>query len=195
MVNRMSGARSVSTKSLHEMTYYKRVESKQDANFFQQQEENQQKYKKMHIDEELQKLVDAETVSHVEDIRERLNDKKLEIRNSDMTEMKKKRSLDHLQNIQTMCNNKIQKLRFESNLQRQIEAAEADGDMDEVAQLLEQYTHEKNLRKTDEYTKLHISLRNVNKKVQLYSASQEAVDLHTTMNGTGNYVNVISVAI
>lgn len=182
-------------KSLQEMTYYKRVESKQDANFFQQQEDKKQEYKKILIEKELQNLVDAETVSHVEDIRESLKDKKLEIENSDMTESNKQRSLDYLQNVHTMCNNKIRKLRYESDLQRQMEAAEAEGDMDEVAQLLDHYTHEKNLRKTEEYTRLHTSIKCAHKKVQLYSASQKAVDLSAQMDGTGNYVNVISAAI
>ncbi len=191
----MSGTRNVPMKSLHEVSYYKRVESKQDANSFEQQEEEKQKYKKILIEKEMQNLVDAETVSNVEDIKESLKDKKLEIENSDMTEMKKQRSLDYLQNIQVMCNNKIRKLRYESDLQRQMEAAKAEGDIDEVTQLMNKYIHEKNLRKMDEYTQLHTSIKSANKKVQLYSASQKAVELFDEMNGTGNYVNVISASI
>lgn len=195
MLNRMSGTRNVPMKSLQEMAYYKRVESKQDANSFQQQEEKEPEYKKILIEKELQSLVDAETVSHLENIRESLKDKKLEIENSDMTEGKKQHSLDYLQNVQVMCSNKIRRLRYESDLQRQMKAAEAKGDMDEVAQLFDQYTHEKNLRKTEEYTKLHTSLKCAHKKVQLYSASQKAVDLSAQMHGTGNYVNVTSAAL
>lgn len=182
-------------KSLQEMAYYKRVESKQDANSFQQQEDKKQKYKKTLKAKELQSLVDAETISQVEDIRESLKNKKFEIENSDMTEEMKQRSLDYLHNVQVMSNNKIRKLRYESDLQRQMEAAEAEGDMDEVAQLLAHYTHEKNLRKTEEYTKLHTGIKCAYQKVQLYSASQKAVNLSAQMDGTGNYVNVISAAI
>lgn len=192
MVNRMWGTRSVPMKSLQEMAYYKRVESKQDANSFQQPEDKKQEYKKIRIEKELQNLVDTETISHVEDIRESLKDKKLEIENSDMSQGKKQRSLDYLQNVQTMCNNKIRRLRYESNLQLQMKAAEAEGNLDEVAQLLDQYTHEKNLRKSEEYTKLHISIKCAHKRVQLYSASQKAVDVAAKVDGTGNYVNVIS---
>lgn len=75
-------------KSLQEMTYYKRVESKQDAGSFQEQEEKQQ------------------------------NDKR-----------------QSYQNMQAM------------------------------------------------------------KKMQLYNASRKVVDVSAQINGTGNYVNVISVAI
>lgn len=195
MVYIMSGTRNVPMKSLQEMTHYKRVESKQDANAFEQQEEEKQGYKKILIEKEMQKLVDAETISNVEDIRESLHDKKLEIENSDMTEMKKQRSLDYLENIQVKCNNKIRKLRHESNLQRLMENAEEQGDIEEVAHLMNQYTHEKSLRKTDEYSKLHASIMGAHKKVQLYSASQKAVDLFAEMNGAGNYVNVISASI
>lgn len=195
MVYIMSETRNVPMKSLQEMTYYKRVESKQDANSFQQQEEEKQEYKKILIEKEMQKLVDAETISNVEGIRESLHEKKIEIQNSDMTERKKQRSLDYLENMKTMCNNKIQKLRYESNLQCQMEEAKAQGDIEEVIQLMNQYTHEKNLRKNDEYTKLHTSIKRAHKKVQLYSASQQAVDLFAEMNGAGNYVNVISTSI
>lgn len=194
MVYGMLGTRNVPMKSLQEVAYYKRVESKQDANSFQQQEEKESAYKKILIEKEMQRLVDAETVSSLEEIREHLKDKKLEIENSDMTEGKKQHSLDYLQNVQIMCSNKIRRLHYESELQRQMEVAEAEGDMEEVAQLCNQYTHEKNLRKTEEYTKLHNSLKFAHKKVQLYSASQKAVDLSVQMHGTGNYVDVTSAA-
>ena len=199
MLSRMSGTRSVPMK-LQEMTRYKRVESKQDANSFQEQEEKQQNdkrqsYKKFQIEKALQDVVDAETVSCVEDIRELLDDKKSEIANSDMTETKKVRSLEYLQNVQAMCNSKIRQLRYESDLQLQIEEAKADGNVEEIARLLSQYTHEKNLRKIEEYTKLHANIKCAHKKVQIYSASQNAVDISTQVNGTGNYINVISTKI
>lgn len=196
---RITGTRSVPMKSrLEGMGLYQPVESKQDTASFQQHEQEQrekqqQAKKKMQKKaDHMQKLVEAENTQDVQKVSKQLQGKRADIEKSTLSEQKKREALKHLQQMQTMCDKKLQLLQKESMLQQEIEAAEEQGDEETVAYLVQQYSREKNLRKAGEYASLQNSIKRADQKFQMYSASQQGINMMQEMNGKGNFVNVIS---
>lgn len=148
---------------------------------------------------EMQNLVEAETVSNIEEVMDNLQSKKLEISNSDMDETRKKISLQQLQNMEERCNLKIKRLRFELSLEKMIAQAEEDGKEEHAMELRQEYVREKNLRKTGEYSELQQFLASQQesdenrKSYTIYNIKQKETQLLREMNQTGNFVNVQSV--
>lgn len=147
---------------------------------------------------DIQRLLGAETVSNVQDVKEGLIDKKLAITNSDMTETNKKISLEKIQNIEERCNRKIDMLRLELSLKKEITQAQKDGDKKKVEKLKQQYDREKTLRKTEEYTELqHVLQKETYAETQsgymVYNANQSGCNLLQEIHGVGNYVDLTSI--
>ena len=183
---------------LEGMGLYRPVESKQDTASFQQHEQQQRekqqqaKQKIRKKADHMQKLVEAENAQDVQKVSIQLEGKREDIEKSALPEQKKVEALKHLKQMQIMCDKKLQLLQQESRLQHEIEAAEEKGDEETVAYLVQQYSREKNLRKAGEYASLQNSIKRADQKFQMYSESQQGIDLMQEMNGKGNFVNVIS---
>lgn len=149
---------------------------------------------------DMQYLVEAETVSNIEEVMGNLQDKKLEISNSDMDDIKKKISLQQLQSMEDRCNIKIKKLRFELSLEKMIEKAEENGDEEQARELRQEYVREKNLRKTEEYSDLQqflTSKKEENTEKKTYStynnAKQKETKLLHEIRQVGNFVDLQSI--
>lgn len=197
----MAGTRNVPLQtSLEGMKEYQKEDSKESSSRESAQQNEQELEKSYGIPGDMQYLVDAETVSNVQDVKESLKDKKLEVTNSDMPEMDKRISLQKLQNIEERCNRKIDRLRFEISLEKMIAQAEQAGDTEKAAELRQEYSREKNLRKSKEYTDLQRMLLKENQTMEqkaymLYDSSQTGSDLRQKMNTAGNYVDLVSAEL
>ena len=146
---------------------------------------------------DIQRLLGAETVSNVQDVKEGLKDKKLAIANSDMTETDKQISLEKIQNIEERCNRKMDQLRLELLIKEQIAQAQQDGDIKKIEELKQKYDREKTLRKTEEYTELQHQLQKekytqTKKGYMVYDATQARSNLLQEIQGVGNYVDLTS---
>ena len=147
---------------------------------------------------DIQRLLGAETVSNVQDVKDGLKDKKIAITNSDMTETDKQISLEKIQNIEERCNRKMDLLRLELSLKKEIAKAQEDGDTKKVEELRQKYDREKTLRKTEEYTDLQNVLQKESQNkakhaYMVYDASQSGSNLLEELHGVGNYVDLTSV--
>lgn len=148
---------------------------------------------------EMKYFVEAETVSNIEEVKDNLQNRKLEISNSDMDETRKKISLQQLQTMEERCNLKIKKLRFELSLEKMIAKAEDSGDEKQAAQLRQEYDREKNLRKNGEYSELQYFLKEQQETGEhenvytIYNARQKETQLLRNINQTGNFVNLQSI--
>lgn len=194
----MVGTRNVPMQTrLEGMKEQKGIETRQknveENNTLTQGEE---KYK---IAGDMQYLVEAETVSNVEEVMENLQNKKLEISNSDMDATRKKISLQQLHNMEEKCNLKIKKLRFEISMEKMIAKAEEEGDQAQAMELRQEYVREKNLRKTGEYSDLQqfLAVNQANdenkKSYTIYNARQKETQLLHEMNEIGNFVDFQAV--
>lgn len=165
-----------------------------------QQEQAKKREDTYKLSGDMQYLVEAETVSNIEEVKGNLQDKKLEISNSDMDEIKKKISLQQLQSMEDRCNIKIKKLRLELSLEKMIAKAEEDGDKEQARELRQEYVREKNLRKTGEYSELQhfiTSKKEANTEKKTYStynnAKQKESKLLHEMKQVGNFVDLQSI--
>ncbi|MBD5089732.1 MAG: hypothetical protein HDT30_13150 [Clostridiales bacterium] len=198
----MTGTRNVPMQTKLEgmgnHTLERTVNNEIDTQSQQEQEKKREDTYKLAGD--MQYLVEAETISNIEEVKGNLQDKKLEISNSDMDEIKKKISLQQLQSMEDRCNIKIKKLRFELSLEKMIAEAEKDGDKEQAKELRQEYVREKNLRKTGEYSELQHFLNNqkeVNEEKKAYSiynnVKQKENKLLHEMSQTGNFVDLQSI--
>ena len=92
----------------------------------------------------------------------------------------------------------MEKLRFENALEKKIVQAEENGDEEAAKLLREKYVREKSLRKVTEYSNMQETFAQVRnagmqKSIKSYTANQTYMDLFSYMNGTGNFVNFLSV--
>lgn len=151
------------------------------------------------VTDQMKYLVEAETVSNIEDVKDNLQNKKLEISNSDMDETRKKISLQQLQTIEERCNLKIKQLRLELSIQKKIAKAEESGDGKQADRLRQEYDREKNLRKNGEYSELQNFLKNQQGTGEqenvytIYNAKQKETQLLRKINQTGNFIDLQSV--
>lgn len=199
----MSGTRIVPLHgTLQGMTGYKRdgQSDTRDTSGKNKKKKEQKKLKKISygVPLDIQRLLGAETVSNVQDVKEGLKNKKLAITNSDMTDLDKQISLEKIQNIEERCNRKVDQLRFELLLKKEIAQAKQDGDTKKVEELEQKYNREKTLRKTEEYTELQHELQKENytetqRGYIVYNANQAGSNLLHEINGLGNYVDLTSV--
>ena len=112
-----------------------RIEKKQDASD-SEQEEKRDKHKEFKLDEEMKKLMDAETVSNLQDVQQSIVERRVEVHSSNISESKKQKTLEHLQTIQNMAAQKMRNLRFEVDLQRRIEEASKEGEIKKAKEYL-----------------------------------------------------------
>lgn len=187
--SRIARTRNVRIEKSYEVS--RRIQRKEDATDFQQGRQKKE-HKEFKLDAELKDLMEAETIRNVEQVRDSLNDRKVELQNSDTAQSKKQKSLEHLQNIQNMCSIKLRNLHYEAKLQKQIDQAVKNENQEMVDQLLLKYTKEKSIRKSEEYTALQ--KRPVEGKYKSYNAAYQSVDLIEQMEGSGNFVNYTSSA-
>ena len=166
-----------------------RIEKKQAASD-SEQEKKRDKHKEFKLDEEMKKLMDAETVSNLQDVQQSIVERRVEVHSSNISESKKQKTLEHLQTIQNMAAQKMRNLRFEVDLQRRIEAASKEGEIKKAELLEAQYNRGRSIRKSEEYSKLQGSM--VSHKYKNYNQKKQAVDMIARMEGTGNFVNLIS---
>lgn len=160
-------------------------------------EQKKQKKRSYGVPLDIQRLLGAETVSNVQDVKEKLKDKKIAIANSEMTETDKQISLQKLQNIEDRCNRKMDLLRFERSLEKEISQAQKDGDTKKVEELKQKYDREKRCRKTEEYTELQHELKkekymDIKNGYMIYDATQTGSNLMQEFRGIGNYVDLTS---
>lgn len=197
----MTGTRNVPMQARLEgmgnYTAERAVEDKEDSQNQQQTKQKKDNYK---VAGEMQHLVEAETVSNVEEVMDNLQSKKLEISNSDMDRTRKKISLQQLQNIENRCNLKIKRLRFELSLERMIEKAEKAGDEQQAMELRQEYVREKNLRKTEEYSELQHFMtarqeadESKNSYTTYNNGKKKETQLRHEINQTGNFINLQSI--
>lgn len=198
----MTGTRNVPMQTkLEGMGNYAAERSvNQEADIQSQQEQAKKQEDVYKFAGDMQYLVEAETVSNIEEVMGNLHDKKLEISKSDMDEIKKKISLQQLQNMEDRCNIKIKKLRFELSLEKMIAKAEENGDKEQAKELRQEYVKERNLRKTEEYSELQHFLTNqkeVNEEKKAYfiynNVKQKETKLLHEMRQTGNFVDLESI--
>ena len=200
LYGRMIGMNLVSTgKSLDKMNEYtKRRRVKRSDPYQNQTQEQPAQENSYYVPGEMKYFLNAETISNVEEVIETLQDKKIEIVNSDMEDAKKRKSLIYLQSLQDRCNAKMEKRRFENALEKKIVQAEENGDEEAAKLLREKYVREKSLRKVTEYSNMQETFAQVRnagmqKSIKSYTANQTYMDLFSYMNGTGNFVNFLSV--
>lgn len=197
----MTGTRNVPLQTrLEGMSNYK---TEKTAGNQEDVQSRQQEMRKMEdnyqVIGEMQNLVEAETVSNIEEVMDNLQNKKLEISNSDMDETRKKISLQQLQDMEERCNLKIKRLRFELSLEKMIAQAEEDGKEEHAIELRQEYVREKNLRKTGEYSELQQFLTSQQETGEnrssytIYNINQKETQLLREMNQTGNFVNLQSI--
>lgn len=147
---------------------------------------------------DIQRLLGAETVSNVQDVKEGLKDKELAIANSDMSDADKQISLKKIKIIEEKCNRKMDLLRLELSLKQEMTQAQKEGNTKKVEELKQQYDREKTLRKTEEYTELQRALQKgtyaeTQRGYMVYNASQAGSSLLQEIRGVGNYVDLTSV--
>lgn len=197
----MAGTRNVPIRSslegMREYTSSERTIDNQESLASDQQKEQGSQDDSYYVTGDMKYLVDAETVSNVQDVMDNLHVRELEISKSDMDETKKKISLQQVQNMQERCNLKIKKLRMEISLERKIAKAEKKGEMEKASELKDEYIREKNLRRTEEYSELQKTLTaqentSDRKAYMLYDINQNGTDLLREMNQAGNYIDLRS---
>ncbi|MCI8410829.1 MAG: hypothetical protein HFJ09_16470 [Lachnospiraceae bacterium] len=198
----MTGTRNVPMQARLEGMGSRTLERKEDKEVDTQSQQEQAKKREdtYKLSGDMQYLVEAETVSNIEEVKGNLQDKKLEISNSDMDKIKKKISLQQLQSMEDRCNIKIKKLRLELSLEKMIVKAEEDGDKEQARELRQEYVREKNLRKTEEYSDLQhflTSKKEANTEKKTYStynnAKQKESKLLHEMKQVGNFVDLQSI--
>lgn len=198
----MAGTRNVPIRSslegMREYTSSERTIDNQESLASDQQKEQGSQDDSYYVTGDMKYLVDAETVSNVQDVMDNLHVRELEISKSDMDETRKKISLQQVQNMQERCNLKIKKLRMEISLERKIAKAEKNGEMEKASELKDEYIREKNLRRTEEYSELQKTLTaqentSDRKAYMLYDIKQNGTDLLREMNQAGNYIDLRSV--
>lgn len=197
----MAGTRNVPMQTrlegMQSVTQEKSVESTSDAGAYQGNNKCSQEMSHVIIGN-MQNLVKAETVSNVQEVMNTLQEKKLEITNSDMSETKKQISLQQLHNIHERCNLKIQKLRFEVSLEKKIAKVEKEGNREQAEEIRQDYLREKNIRKSDEYAELQRFIMQNNsysstRSPFIYNIEQMGDDLLKKEIQSGSYIDFRSM--